>query len=250
MIVTLISLPLSLPPSLPPSQSEGSITSLSDNEEEEEDDNDTSSTSSASDSASSSSSSSSEDSSLDSTNEDLFQSHHRLVPVEHYHFPPQNLSNRPHPLAEKPPLLDERPHPLSSYRKSMSTSTSSVPKKSTPPVGSTHLPHPPHPHAPQPRRHRNKVDGGGRGGGKRKRLSKKQNPLQLQHQLGGVGGVGASGLGQHPLIDHSSLNKLFGKFCFNIFCEKLLYMYCNVLHIISFLNFFSSLSLRLFQRTE
>ena len=213
MIVTLISLPLFLSPSLPPSQSEGSITSLSDNEEEEEDDNDTSSTSSASDSASSSSSSSSEDSSLDSTNEDLFQSHHRLVPVEHYHFPPQNLSNRPHPLAEKPSLLDERPHPLSAYRKSMSTSTSSVPKKSTPPVGSTHLPHPPHPHAPQPRRHRNKVDGGGRGGGKRKRLSKKQNPLQLQHQLGGVGGVGASGLGQHPLIDHSSLNKLFGKFC-------------------------------------
>ena len=219
MIVILISLPLSLSHSLPPSQSEGSITSLSDNEEEEDEDNDTSSTSSASDSASSSSSSSSEDSSLDSTNEDLFQSHHRLAPVEHYHFPPQNLSNRPHPLVEKPSLLDERLHPLSSYRKSMSTSTSSVPKKSTPPVGSTHLPHPPHPHAPQPRRHRNKVDGGGggggRGGGKRKRLSKKQNPLQLQHQLGGVGGVGGvggSGLGQHPLIDHSSLNKLFGKF--------------------------------------
>ena len=136
-----------------------------------------------------------------------------MGPVEHYHFPPSSnqyltdrphpLADRPHPIAERPHSLD-RPHPLSSYRKSMSTSTSSVPKKSTPPVGSTHLPHPPHPHVPHPKRHRSKGMGGAmgvaRGGAKRKRLSKKdQNSLQLQHQ-------------GTPLIDHTSLNKLFGNF--------------------------------------
>ncbi|XP_019855114.1 PREDICTED: uncharacterized protein LOC109584002 [Amphimedon queenslandica] len=178
-------------------KSEGSTTSLSGDEDD-------SNSSSSSDSESSSSSS--EGSSLDSTNEDLFPSQNRMGPVEHYHFPPssnQYLTERPHPIAERPHSLD-RPHPLSSYRKSMSTSTSSVPKKSTPPVGSTHLPHPPHPHVPHPKRHRTKVVGGAvgvaRGGAKRKRLSKKEpNSIQLQHQ-------------GTPLIDHASLNRLFDSF--------------------------------------